>query len=140
MSGFTSFLKAAGEAIANGALAYVGLPPIFKPTAPASTGVVTTASELAQIAAAAIQIEAIAKSTGLTGAQKLAALQPQVYGILQNSLNIGNHPMGDPALCQKGSQEIAQGVVDFINGLKSTDAIPGTTTMPVITIVAPPNG
>jgi hypothetical protein len=46
--------------------------------------------------------------------------------------------MGDPALCQKGSQEIAQGVVDFINGLKATDAIPGTTTMPVVTIVAPP--
>jgi hypothetical protein len=72
MSGFTSFLKAAGEAIANGALASIGLQPIFKPTI-APTGAVAVASELAQIAAAAITIEAIGKSTGLTGVHRFTA-------------------------------------------------------------------
>jgi hypothetical protein len=117
MSKFTSFLKTAGELVANGALSYFGMAPIFKPAAPSGTAV-TVAGELEQIAASAIQIEAIGKTTGLTGVQKMQALEPQVYAILQESLALGNDPIADPTLAQQGASEIAQGMVDFINALK----------------------
>lgn len=117
MSGVKSFLSELGKALANGALSYVGLPPVFIPKPPA-VGLVQTVSELGQISAAAIQIESIGKSVNLTGAQKMDALKPQVIGILKASLALGHNPVQDDALFQKGSDEIAQGVVDCLNAMK----------------------
>ncbi len=117
MSGIKSFLSEIGKALANGAMSYIGLPPVFLPK-PAPAGVINAVSELAQISVAAIQIEAIGKSANLTGAQKMDALKPQVIGILKASLALGHNPVQDEVLFQKGSDEIAQGVVDCLNAMK----------------------
>lgn len=122
MSGVTSFLKTIGESLANGALAYVNLPPVFA-TKPAPAQVLTVVAELGQITAAAMNIEGIGKTTGLTGAQKMLALQPQVVAILKASLALGHNPIEDNTLFQKGSDEIAQGVVDCLNSFKR-DKVP----------------
>jgi hypothetical protein len=116
---FVSFLKAAGEVIANGALSYYGLPPLFKTAAP-TTAAAGVATEIAALAQAAIQVEAIGKSANLTGAQKLAALEPQVYAILQNALALGGKPIANPTLAAQGASEVAQGIVDFMNGIEGS--------------------
>lgn len=131
---FGSFLKVAGETLANGASSYFGLPPVFKVSLPAAgSGIVTQAAEIQALVAAAIQVEAIGKSTGMTSAQKITALEPLIFGILQNGLALGDDAIGDPTLCQTGAQEIAQGIVDFTNGLK-----PGAIKTNGISIVPPP--
>jgi hypothetical protein len=134
---FVSFLKAAGEVIANGALSYYGLPPLFKTAAP-STAATSTATEIAALAQAAIQVEAIGKSASLTGAQKLAALEPQVYAILQNALALDGKPIANPTLAAQGASEVAQGIVDFMNGIEgsavtSAAGSPAPTVAPAAT-------
>lgn len=122
MSGVKSFLSEIGKALINGALAYVNVAPVFQPKA-APSGVLSVVTELAQISNAAIQIEAVGHATGLTGQQKMDALKPQVVAILKASLALGHDPIQDDAMFAKGSDEIAQGVVDCLNSFKS-DKVP----------------
>lgn len=138
---FLSVLKTIGEVVANGITTYAGVGPIFK-TSAAPSSVITTATEIDAIAQAAIQVEAIGKNANLTGPQKLSALTPMVFAILQNALNLGHDPMANPALCEQGAQEISQGMVDFLNGLKAPASAtsPSGTAMPstaVATVAAP---
>lgn len=130
MGGFKSFLKMAGEVMANGLLTQLGLPPIFKPEQPPA-GVLGAVGSLQRIADSAIEIERIGKTLGLTGTQKMQALQPRVFAILQESLALEGDPMGDPVLCKKGADGIAQGIIDFMNGLKSKGIPDNGTPIPV---------
>lgn len=137
-SKFVSFLKVAGEVIANGVTSYFGLPPVFKLPAP-SASATATATDVSSIVQAAIQVEAIGKTLGLTGPQKLQALIPQVFAILNSSLALGGKPIAQPALATSGATGISQGIVDFLNSLEPAAINTNGTTMATVapTPVAP---
>lgn len=73
----------------------------------------------------------IAFSGQKTGPQKLLALTAQTQDILKQLSMVTTHGIADPTLFSKGSQEIAQGVVDCMQALKGKD---GTTVVGAATI------
>ena len=91
-------------------------------TGKVATEVQTGLSDFEAVASLATQTEAIGATTGLTGAQKLQALVPLVKNYVQTSELVAGKKVADEATFEKGCTEIAQGMVDILNGLDASAA------------------
>lgn len=110
----------------------LGLMPMASGFAPASAQPMM--DKLESIFTAGMGIErdfSVAFSGQKTGPQKILALTAQTEDILRQMSLVTVHGVADPALFSKGSNEIAQGVVDCMQALKGKD---GTVVVGAATI------
>jgi len=132
--GFVSFLKKAGQILANVASVEAGLEPIFKGALPASAG--PTVDKLDLIFKQVVAVEgafAAAFPTGQTGAQKLIAAASLVAPVLQSVDSIRGKSIANEAAYSKAIQTIAGGVADLMN---SINAQPSNTVVAGAVIAA----
>jgi len=116
---FLSFLKRAGQILANIGAAEAGLEPIFKASLPAAAG--ATIDKLDLIFKSIVATEgqfAAAFPAGQTGPQKLVAAASLVGPILSTVDTIRGKPIADEAAYAKAIQAITGGVADLLNALK----------------------
>jgi len=95
--------------------------PLLKPflgSGEASKYANTAVNDLTAIGQVIVQVETAIQAPG-SGAQKLQFIIPLVANIVKTSEMVTGHQIGDDALFVKGTTEIAQGVVDVLNSLKS---------------------
>jgi hypothetical protein len=117
--GFLSFLKRAGQILANVAAVEAGLEPIFKAALPASAG--ATVDKLDLIFKSIVATEgqfAAAFPAGQTGPQKLLAAASLVAPVLSTVDTIRGKPIADEAAYTKAIQTITGGIADLMNALK----------------------
>jgi len=114
---FISFLKKLGVIIANVTGTVAGLGPLIQPLVGTNGHVATAINDFTSIGRIITQVEAIGVSTGLTGAQKLAAATPLVASIVQTSEMLSGKKVADSPLFIKGCQQIVGGVVDILNSI-----------------------
>ena len=117
---FVSFLKKAGQILANVAALEGGLEPIFKAALPASAG--ATVDKLDLIFKSVIATEgqfAAAFPTTQTGAQKLVAAATLVGPILSTVDTITGKPIANEAAYTKAIQTITGGIADLLNSLQA---------------------
>jgi hypothetical protein len=134
MMGFLSFLKRAGQILANVAAAEAGLEPIFKAALPASAG--ATVDKLDLIFKSVVATEgqfAAAFPAGQTGPQKLLAASALVGPILSTVDTIKGQPIANEAAYLKAVQAFAAAAADLMNALKPSN----NSTMPAASIPAP---
>lgn len=116
---FVSFLKRAGQILANVAAAEAGLEPIFKAALPAAAG--ATVDKLDLIFKSVVATEgqfAAAFPTGQNGPQKLLAAASLVGPVLSTVDTIRGKPIADEAAYTKAIQTITGGFADLMNSLK----------------------
>lgn len=119
--GFLSFLKKAGQILANVAAVEAGLEPIFRAAVPAAAG--ATVDKLDLIFKSVVATEgqfAAAFPAGQTGPQKMLAAASLVGPILGTVDTIRGKPIADEAAYTKAVQVIAGAVADLLNALKPT--------------------
>jgi hypothetical protein len=120
MSGFVSFLKKAGQILANIAAVEAGIEPIFKAALPAAAG--ATVDKLDLIFKSVVATEgqfAAAFPTGQTGPQKLLAAASLVGPILGTVDTITGKPIANEAAYTKAVQTITGGIADLMNSLQA---------------------
>jgi len=116
---FISFLKKAGQILANVAAAEAGIEPIFKASLPTSAQ--GTVDKLDLIFKSIVATEgqfAAAFPAGQTGPQKLLAAASLVGPVLQSVDTIRGKPIADEAAYTKAVQAITGAVADLMNALK----------------------
>lgn len=113
-----SFLKKIGFVLLKGTEIITGLSPLLTGLIPGASAVAgKVVSELVQIGRIIVQVEAVGQALGLPGPDKLRAAAPQVASlIVQSDLMVG-HRIHDAALFQRGTEKIADGMVDVLNAL-----------------------
>lgn len=117
---FVSFLKRAGQILANVASVEAGLEPIFKGALPASAGPTIDKADLLFKQVVAIEgAFAAAFPTGQTGAQKLIASASLIGPVLQSVDTIRGKSIANEAAYQKAVQTIAGGIADLMNSLNA---------------------
>ena len=140
--GFVSFLKKAGQILANIAAAEAGLEPIFKAALPASAGTYVDKADLIFKSVVATEGQfAAAFPAGQTGAQKLLAAASLVGPVLATVDTIRGRPIADEAAYTKAIQTITGGIADLMNSLKPTsdNSTAGSSlTAPALAITPPP--
>lgn len=117
--GFVSFLKKAGQILANVAAVEAGIEPIFKAALPAAQG--ATLDKLDLIFKSVVATEgqfAAAFPAGQTGAQKLLAAAALVGPVLGTVDTITGKPIANEAAYLKAVQTITGGVADLMNALQ----------------------
>lgn len=117
---FVSFLKRAGQILANIAAAEAGIEPIFKAALPAAQG--ATVDKLDLIFKSIVATEgqfAAAFPSGQTGPQKLLAAASLVGPILGTVDTITGKPIANEAAYVKAVQTITGGVADLLNSLQA---------------------
>jgi hypothetical protein len=123
---FVSVLEKIGSVIAEGLIVVSGAEPIvanLTGSGSKATSVATdTTNDLTSIAQLVIQITAVAKQTGLTPAQKVAAYTALTSQVLQTSEIVSGHQITDAQGFSNAAAQIAQGVEALLNSLNS-DAI-----------------
>ena len=120
MSGFVSFLKKAGQILANIAAVEAGIEPIFKAALPAAAG--ATVDKLDLIFKSVVATEgqfAAAFPSGQTGPQKLLAAASLVGPILGTVDTITGKPIANEAAYTKAVQTITGGIADLMNSLQA---------------------
>jgi hypothetical protein len=118
---FVSFLKKAGQILANVAAAEAGIEPIFKAAMPTSAGSAIDKVDLIFKSVVATEGQfAAAYPQGGNGAQKLLAASSLVGPILATVDTIRGKPIADEAAYTKAIQTITGGVADLMNSLKPT--------------------
>lgn len=116
---FTSFLKKAGQILANVAAVEAGLEPIFKAALPVSAGATIDKADLMFKSVIATEGQfAAAFPAGQTGAQKLLAASSLVGPVLATIDTIRGRPIADEAAYTKAIQTITSGIADLMNALK----------------------
>lgn len=140
---FLSFLKKAGQILANVAAAEAGIEPIFKAALPASAQ--TTVDKLNLIFQSVVATEgqfAAAFPTGQTGPQKLLAAASLVGPVLGTVDTIRGKPIADEAAYIKAVQTITGGIADLMNSLKPTadNSTAGAAVTAPATAVSSPVG
>ena len=116
---FVSFLKKAGQILANVAAVEAGIEPIFKASLPTSAQ--TTVDKLDLIFKSIVATEgqfAAAFPGGQTGSQKLLAAASLVAPVLSTVDTIRGKPIADEAAYIKAVQTITAGIADLMNALK----------------------
>lgn len=117
---FVSFLKRAGQILANISAVEAGLEPIFKASLP--TGAQGTVDKIDLIFKSVVATEgqfAAAFPTGQTGAQKLVAAAALVGPVLATVDTIKGKPIADEAAYVKAVQTITGGIADLLNSLQA---------------------
>jgi hypothetical protein len=130
---FVSFLKKAGQIIANIAAVEAGLAPVFKQAIPAAA---PTIDKLDLIVHQIIGVEgafAAAFPSQQTGPQKVVAAASLIGPILSSVDAITGKPIQNEAAYVKAVQVIAGGVADLLNSLGDK---PSTATV-AASVVAP---
>ena len=120
MSGFVSFLKKAGQILANIAAVEAGIEPIFKAALPAAAG--ATVDKLDLIFKSVVATEgqfAAAFPAGQTGPQKLLAAASLVGPLLSTVDTITGKPIANEAAYTKAVQTITGGIADLMNSLQA---------------------
>ena len=118
---FLSFLKRAGQILANVASVEAGLEPIFKGALPASAGATVDKIDLIFKSIVATEGQfAAAFPAGQTGPQKLLAAASLVGPVLATVDTIRGKPIADEAAYTKAIQTITGGIADLLNSLKPT--------------------
>lgn len=115
---FVSFLKKAGQILANVASVEAGLEPIFKAAAPAAA---PTLDKLDLIFKSVVATEgqfAAAFPAQQTGAQKVVAAASLVGPILSTVETIDGKPIANEAALLKAITTITGGVADYMNALQ----------------------
>lgn len=118
-----SFLKKLGIVLANVATTAIGIGPIVAPLFGVGgsgkvTGVIgTVTNDLTMIGSLIAQVETIYAGQDGTGAQKLKAAIALVGPVIRTSQLVSGKKIADPALMQKGIDEVTQGVADILNSL-----------------------
>jgi len=118
-----TFLSKLGAAILKFTQIVAGIAPVAEAAFPGqSVQIQTVSNDLAQIAQIVTNVEAVGQALKLPGDQKLTGASPLVAQvILQSSMLVG-HSIDDETLFQKACTEIAGGVADLLNSLKSNVA------------------
>ena len=130
---FASFLKKAGQIIANIAAVEAGLAPVFKQAIPAAA---PTIDKLDLIVHQIIGVEgafAAAFPSQQTGPQKVVAAASLIGPILSSVDAITGKPIQNEAAYVKAVQVIAGGVADLLNSLGDK---PSTATV-AASVIAP---
>lgn len=118
---FVSFLKKAGQILANVAAAEAGIEPIFKAAMPASAGSTIDKADLIFRSIVATEGQFAAAFPGQqTGAQKLAAAATLVGPVLSTIDTIKGRPIADEAAYTAAVQGIVTQIVALMNSLKPT--------------------
>ena len=133
---FLSFLKRAGQILANVGAAEAGLEPIFRASAPASAGATIDKIDLIFKSVVATEGQfAAAFPGGQNGQQKLLAAASLVGPVLATVDTIRGKPIADEAAYLKAVQTITGGIADLMNSLKpnadgttAASAIPAPAT------------
>lgn len=140
---FISFLKRAGQILANVAAVEAGLEPIFKANLPAAAGSTVDKIDLIfkSVLATEGQFAAAFPTDQKTGPQKLLAAASLVGPVLATVDTIRGKPIADEAAYAKAIQTITGGVADLMNALKpNADNVTagGAVTAPATAITPPP--
>lgn len=138
---FISFLKRAGQILANVAAAEAGLEPIFKAALPASAG--PTVDKLDLLFKSVVATEgqfAAAFPAGQSGPQKLLAAASLVGPVLSTVDTIRGKPIADEAAYTKAIQTITGGIADLMNSIKPNvdNATAGAALTAPATAITPP--
>lgn len=118
---FVSFLKKAGEILANVASVEAGLEPIFKAGLPVSAQGTVDKLDLIfkSVVATEGQFQAAFPNGGAgTGAQKLLAAASLVAPVLATVDTIRGKPIANEAAYTKALQTITGGIADLMNALQ----------------------
>jgi phage-related tail protein len=115
-----SFLKKLGQVLATVGATALGVGPLVAPLLGSkgnqvSAGISTAINDLTAISTVVIQIETALQ--GQAGADKFKAAVALVGPIIKTSQIVSGKKIADPALLDKGIQEVTQGVVDVLNSL-----------------------
>jgi len=116
---FVSFLKRAGQILANVAAVEAGLEPIFKAAIPQAGGVIDKLDLIFKSVVATEGQFAAAFPTGQTGPQKLLAAASLVGPVLGTVDTIRGKPIADEAAYLKAVQTITGGIADLMNSLQA---------------------
>lgn len=119
-----TFLKKLGQFLAQAVSLATGIGPLIQPflgSGRASEIPGQVVNDLTQVAQIVTQVEAVYQAPG-SGAAKLAAATPLVLQILRSSQAFAGKQISDPALAEKGAQEVVQGIVDFMNAIHPDEA------------------
>lgn len=137
---FVSFLKRAGQILANVAAAEAGIEPIFKAALPASAG--STVDKLNLLFQSVVATEgqfAAAFPAGQTGPQKLLAAASLVGPVLSTVDTIRGKPIANEAAYNKAVQTITGGIADLMNSLQgANNATAGSAVTAPATAVTTP--
>jgi hypothetical protein len=116
---FLSFLKRAGQILANVASVEAGLEPIFKAALPTSAG--PTIDKLDLLFKSVVATEGqftAAFPAGQTGPQKLLAAASLLAPVLSTVDTIRGKPIADEAALTAAVNTITKGIADYMNALK----------------------
>lgn len=118
--GFVSFLKKAGQILANIAAVEAGIEPIFKAALPAAQGVALDKLDLIFKSVIATEGQfAAAFPDGQMGPQKLLAAASLVGPVLTTVSTIDGKPIADQAALVAAIQKITGGVADLLNAYQA---------------------
>jgi hypothetical protein len=117
-----SFLKKLGQVLATVGATALGVGPLVAPLLGSkgnqvSAGIPTVINDLTAISSVVIQIETALQ--GQAGADKFKAAVALVGPIIKTSQIVSGKKIADPALLDKGIEEVTQGVVDVLNSLNA---------------------
>lgn len=127
---FLSFLKKAGQILADVASVYAVGEPIFKNIAGTNTGAVNTIDKLGLIINSVVATEgqfAAAFPGQKTGPQKLLAAASLIGPILSTVDTIRGKPIADEAAYSAAIQTITKGVADLLNSLHADSGTPAAS-------------
>jgi hypothetical protein len=126
---FLSFLKKAGQILANVGAVEAGLAPIFQAALPAGSAASNVVDKLDLIFKSVVATEgqfAAAFPTTQTGPQKLLAAASLVGPVLATIDTIRGKPIANEAAYAKAIQTITGGVADLMNALQPKAASAST--------------
>lgn len=115
-----SFLKKLGLVLGQVGATAIGIGPLVAPLFGAggqrvTSVIATVVNDLTEIGKVVAAIEAALQ--GKEGADKFKAAVALVGPIIKTSQLVSGKKIADPALLQKGIEEVTQGVVDVLNSL-----------------------
>lgn len=126
-----TFLKKAGQIIAEGIAILGGIAPILQATNSKQAAIVETVSkDLTEIGQVVISMEGVGAALGLSGADKLRAATGPVIQILMQSELLAGKPITDAAALNTAAQSIINGVVAALNAVHANAA----TATPLTTV------
>lgn len=139
---FVSFLKKAGQVLANVAAVEAGVEPIFKAALPTAAGTVLDKFDTAFKSVVAVEgMFAAAYPGQQTGPQKIIAASTLIAPILASIDAIAGTHTVDSAAEQKAILEITGGIADYINARSGGNvavSAGGSVPAPAIAVASVP--
>lgn len=121
-----TFLKKLGSIIASVSNIFLGFAPLLQKELPQSAGVLQVVSkDIAAIADAVVNAEALGQMQGMTGAEKAKYLAPLVAQIILSGTIVAGKKIDNQALFLQGCGNLGGAVADILNSLHadSTDSV-----------------